>query len=198
MRKKFIVGNWKMHTTAADAGRLAKAVVDGVGIEDRVSVAVCPPFPYLALVGAFSRAAASRSGAEPLSREGRCVHRRGQPDDAPRSRLQVRDPRTQRCRHKLGESDTFINQKVRVALAAGLEVILCVGETLDERKADQTETVLDRQLIQGLAGLSAGDLHPPEHRVRALWAIGSSDTTPRPTGSAGARRHSAPLRSDVR
>ena len=54
MRQKFIVGNWKMHTTAADATRLAKAILDGMGImsgEDRVSVAVCPPFPYLALVG---------------------------------------------------------------------------------------------------------------------------------------------------
>ena len=51
MRQKFVVGNWKMHTTAAEARQLAKAVVDGVGIEDRVSVAVCPPFPYLALVG---------------------------------------------------------------------------------------------------------------------------------------------------
>jgi len=40
-----------MYTTAEEAGRLAKAIVEGVGIDDRVSVAVCPPFPYLALVG---------------------------------------------------------------------------------------------------------------------------------------------------
>ena len=51
IRQKFVVGNWKMYTTAAEARRLAKAVVHGMGIEDRVSVAVCPPFPYLALVG---------------------------------------------------------------------------------------------------------------------------------------------------
>ena len=75
-------------------------------------------------------------------------------------------------RHKLGESDTFINQKVRVALAAGLDVILCVGETLDERKADQTQAVLDRQLIQGLAGLSAGTLIRLSIAYEPLWAIG--------------------------
>ena len=76
-------------------------------------------------------------------------------------------------RHKLGESDTFINQKVRVALAAGLDVIFCCGETLDQRKADQTEAVLDRQLIQGLAGLSADTLTRLSIAYEPVWAIGS-------------------------
>ena len=75
-------------------------------------------------------------------------------------------------RHTLGESDTFINQKVRVALAAGLDVILCVGETLDQREADQTEAVLDRQLIQGLAGLSAETLTRLTIAYEPVWAIG--------------------------
>ena len=51
MCQKVVIGNWKMNTTAAEANRLAKAVVDGMGIEDSVTIAVCPPFPYLALVG---------------------------------------------------------------------------------------------------------------------------------------------------
>ena len=54
LHKKFVVGNWKMHTTTADATHLAKEIADGLGamnIVDRVSVAVCPPFPYLGLVG---------------------------------------------------------------------------------------------------------------------------------------------------
>ena len=49
-------------------------------------------------------------------------------------------------RQKLGESDAFINQKVKIALAAGLNVIFCCGETLQQREANQTEAVLDRQL----------------------------------------------------
>ena len=76
-------------------------------------------------------------------------------------------------RHILGESDTFINQKVRVALAAGLDVIFCVGETLDQREADQTEAVLDRQLIQGLAGVSADTLTRLTIAYEPVWAIGS-------------------------
>ena len=51
MHPKFIVGNWKMNTTTSEANRLVKAIVDGLGTEDRVTVAVCPPFPHLALVG---------------------------------------------------------------------------------------------------------------------------------------------------
>src|SRR5207253_4379361 len=59
-------------------------------------------------------------------------------------------------RHVLGESDEFINRKVRAGLDAGLTVIFCVGETLTERQAEQTESVIDRQLTAGLAGVPAG------------------------------------------
>jgi triosephosphate isomerase len=116
MRQKFVVGNWKMHTTTAEATRLAKAIVDGVGtmrgsrIRRRLSA-----LPLSGPCRGDSQGQPRRArGAEPLSREGRRVHRRGQPDDAPRSRLQVRHPRTQRAPAQLGESDAFINQKVRL------------------------------------------------------------------------------------
>ncbi len=66
MGLKVIVGNWKMYTNAAEAKRLAKAVVDAMGIEDRVSVAVCPPFPYLALVGEILKGSCVALGAQNL------------------------------------------------------------------------------------------------------------------------------------
>ena len=66
MRQKFVVGNWKMHTTAAEARQLARAVVHGMGIEDHVSVAVCPPFPYLALVGEILKGSRVALGAQNL------------------------------------------------------------------------------------------------------------------------------------
>ncbi len=71
MRQKFIVGNWKMYTTAALAGRLAKAIVDGVETKDRVSVGVCPPFPYLALVGEILKGSPVALGAQNLYPEKR-------------------------------------------------------------------------------------------------------------------------------
>ena len=174
MRQRFVVGNWKMYTNAADASRLARAVVDGMGTGDRVSVAVCPPFPYLALVGEILKGSPVALGAQNLypEKEGAFTG-----EVSPTMLLDVGCKYVilghSERRHKLGESDTFINQKVRVALAAGLDVIFCCGETLDERKADRTEAVLDRQLTQGLAGLSADTLTRLSIAYEPVWAIGS-------------------------
>jgi triosephosphate isomerase len=174
MHKKFIIGNWKMYTTAAAATRLAGAIVDGMSIENRVFVAVCPPFPYLALVGEILKGSRAALGAQNLypEKEGAFTG-----EVSPTMLLDLGCKYVilghSERRHKMGESNTFINKKVRVALAAGLDVILCVGETLDQREADQTETVLDGQLIQGLAGLSADTLTRLIIAYEPVWAIGS-------------------------
>ena len=77
-------------------------------------------------------------------------------------------------RHILGESDTFINRKIRCALSSGLDVILCVGETSDQREAGQTEKVLDRQISLGLVGLSTEMLSRLSLAYEPVWAIGST------------------------
>jgi triosephosphate isomerase len=76
-------------------------------------------------------------------------------------------------RHKLGESDAFINRKVHAALAAGLEVILCFGETLEERQGHRTEAVLETQLSGSLAGLDAAALRRMVLAYEPVWAIGT-------------------------
>jgi len=174
MRQKFVVGNWKMYTTAAEARRLAKAVVHGMGIEDRVSVAVCPPFPYLALVGEILKGSRVALGAQNLypEKEGAFTG-----EVSPTMLLDLGCKYVilghSERRHKLGESDAFVNQKVRVALAAGLDVILCVGETLEQRKANQTEALLDRQLTCGLADVPADTLSRLSIAYEPVWAIGN-------------------------
>jgi triosephosphate isomerase (TIM) len=182
MRQKSVVGNWKMHTNAADARQLAEAVVEGVGIEDRVSVALCPPFPYLSLVGEILKGSHVALGAQNLYPEKQGAFTG---EVSPTMLLDVGCKYVilghSERRHKLGESDAFINQKVRVALAAGLDVILCIGETLDQRQAEQTKAVLDRQLIQGLTGVSANALARLIIAYEPVWAIGHSGqgATPR-------------------
>jgi len=166
-----LIGKLEMHTTTPKPGRLAKAVVDGAGMEDRVSVAVCPPFPIWPLSGEFSRQAGHARGADPLSREGRRVHWRGQPTMLVDLGCKYVILGHSERRHKLGESDAFINQRL-VALAASLNVIFCVGETLDQRKADQTEAVLDRQIVKGLASLSVDTLARLIIAYEPVWAIG--------------------------
>ena len=66
-----------------------------------------------------------------------------------------------------------INQRVRVALATGRDVILCAGETLEQREADQTDPVLDPATHAGIGRPAGGYRGPPEHRVRPVWGIGS-------------------------
>lgn len=77
-------------------------------------------------------------------------------------------------RHVLGESNEFVGQKTAFALAAGLKVVLCVGETLEEREAGEVEQVLEKQLSVGLAGIPA-DLDPSRLAIayEPVWAIGT-------------------------
>jgi triosephosphate isomerase len=174
-RQKFIVGNWKMHTTAAEATLLAKAVVDGVGEEDRVCAGVCPPFPYLGLVGEILKGSRVSLGAQNLYPE---MEGAFTGEVSPKMLLDLGCKYVilghSERREILDESDAFINKKVRFALASGLHVILCIGETLEQRRSNQTEAVLDHQLMQGLAGLAAESLPLLSLAYEPIWAIGST------------------------
>ncbi|HEV2946379.1 MAG TPA: triose-phosphate isomerase [Gemmataceae bacterium] len=174
MRKRIVVGNWKMYTTSASAVALASEIVQGLGAEDRVTVAVCPPFPYLSFVSKVLQGSKVGLGAQNMypEKEGAFT---GEVSPAMLLDLGCRYVilgHSER-RHKLGESDDFIRQKVRVALASGLHVILCVGETLEEREANQTEAVLDRQLTSGLAGLPTEAAQALILAYEPVWAIGT-------------------------
>jgi triosephosphate isomerase len=174
MRKRIVVGNWKMYTTSASAVALASEIVQGLGAEDRVAVAVCPPFPYLGQVSKVLQGSQVSLGAQNMypEKEGAFT---GEVSPSMLSDLGCRYVilgHSER-RHKLGESDAFIHDKVRFALSSGLQVILCVGETLEEREADQTETVLDRQLTIGLAGLPTEAAQALILAYEPVWAIGT-------------------------
>jgi triosephosphate isomerase len=173
MRQKFIAGNWKMFTIAAEARRLAMAVADGVNAGDGIAVAICPPFPHLALVGEILKGSAVALGAQNLYPEKSGAFTG---EVSPTMLLDLGCKYVilghSERRHILGESDAFINRKVRVALAVGLDVIFCVGETQEERNGGQTQAVLDRQLAQGLAGLSADTLARVTIGYEPVWAIG--------------------------
>jgi triosephosphate isomerase len=174
MRKKFVAGNWKMFTTASTAEQLARAVVRGLGSEDRVTVAVCPPFPYLRTVAEAVRGSRVGLGAQNLypEQEGAFTG-----EVSPTMLLDcgcryVIVGHSER-RHKLGETDEFINRKVRAGLAAGLHVILCVGETLPEREANRTETRLETHVTEGLVDVDRGSLSRLVIAYEPVWAIGT-------------------------
>ena len=173
MRKKFIAGNWKMYTTAAGARALAEAVARGV-TDNAVTVAVCPPFPWLALVADALRGSNVAVGAQnchPQS-EGAFTG-----EVSPQMILDagcryVIVGHSER-RHGLGEPDRFLNLKVKAATTAGLTVIFCVGELLAEREAGQTEDVLWFQVAAGLNGLSPDAVSRLVIAYEPVWAIGT-------------------------
>ncbi|WP_220464947.1 triose-phosphate isomerase [Granulicella sp. 5B5] len=176
IRQKFIVGNWKMHTTAFEAEQLARGIIDGLVVADHVTVILCPPFPYLALVGDMLKGSQVALGAQNMypQAEGAFTG-----EVSPTMLLDLSCGYVilghSEGRHKLGESDEFINQKVVCTLAAGLDVILCVGETLEQRKSKQTEAVLDRQLSTGLAGVPSEALSRLSIAYEPVWAIGNDE-----------------------
>jgi len=174
MRRKFVVGNWKMHMLAETAVQLASAVVDGMSDEERISVVICPPFPYLAHIAEIVKGSRVALGAQNLypAEDGAFTG-----EVSPKMLLDVGCKYVilghSERRHILGESDDFINHKVRLALKAGLDVILCIGETLDQRKANETEALLGRQLSQGLAGIPKTSLPRLSIAYEPVWAIGN-------------------------
>src|ERR1700722_10942340 len=113
MRPKFVAGNWKMFTTTATAKALAAAVVEGLGAETRVHVAVCPPAPYLAEVAAVLRGSAVQLGAQ------NCYPEKEGAFTGEISPVMLADVgcwwvilcHSDR-RHKLGENDAFIKRNV--------------------------------------------------------------------------------------
>jgi triosephosphate isomerase (TIM) len=174
MRPKFVAGNWKMYTSASSAKGLAATVAMSLGEDKRVMVAVCPPFPWLAAV------ADALKGTSVLLGGQNCHHEKEGAFTGEVSPAMLREVGCQYViighserRHGLGETDDFLNKKAKAALAAGLKVIFCVGELLAEREANRTESVLETQLTNGLAGLTTAQMQSVVLAYEPVWAIGT-------------------------
>ena len=174
MRQKFIAGNWKMYKTVAEAISLTQALVAGVaGISDR-KIMVAPPFTALHAVAGILEGSRVLLGAQNAASELEGAH------TGEVSLKMLRDAGVSvvilghsERRHTYGETDALINKKVRLALAEGFEVILCVGETLEERQSGVTEKVVETQMRGGLAGVAEAALAKVTIAYEPVWAIGT-------------------------
>ncbi|MEY2617379.1 MAG: hypothetical protein RL522_381 [Pseudomonadota bacterium] len=177
MKKKLIAGNWKMNggTEANDA--LLRAVLAGLPPHAaRCDAAVCVPAPYLAQVQTLCQGSDLALGAQDVSE-----HEQGAYTGEVSARM-LRDFGARYAivghserRQYHGESDALVSRKARAALAQGITPIVCVGETLAEREAGQTEAVVKRQL--------AAVIHDNGHCISEIvvayepvWAIGTGKT----------------------
>ena len=176
MRSYFIAGNWKMHKTVAESVALAAELKAKLaGCKEKVMVA--PAFTALAEVAKILEGSNILLGAQNMGPEEQGAH------TGEVSVLMLADIGVKvvilghsERRHSYLESDPLINRKVLLALGHGLEVILCVGETLEEREGGRLEEVLGTQLREGLAGVAAADLGRVTVAYEPVWAIGTGKT----------------------
>lgn len=175
MRIPIIAGNWKMHKTVSEAVELCEALdraVHDVGHE----VVVCPPFTALSAVCALGMSKV-KLGAQNVSiAEGGAYTGEISP-------LMLVDVccsyviigHSERRQH-FGETDAMVNKKVHLALKHGLRPIVCVGETLAQRRAGETEAVVINQTKAAFAGIAREQVPNVVIAYEPIWAIGTGET----------------------
>lgn len=176
MNQHYIAANWKMNLLREEACLLAKGIFDGVK-DSKNKFMIAPSFTLLQDVSKILNGSNILLGAQNMCAEEKGAY------TGEASVLQLLDVGVKvvilghsERRNIFGESDELINKKVHLALKHGLEVILCVGELLEEREACQAEAVCERQLCKGLAGVSASDIKRITIAYEPVWAIGTGKT----------------------
>ncbi len=176
MRQYFIAGNWKMNKTKGEAVELASAIVKELK-GGKYKYMIAPPFTALDAVSQVVKGSNVLLGAQNMAAEESGAY------TGEVSVLMLKDLGVKvvilghsERRHIFGESDELINKKVRLALSHGLEVILCIGELLEEREAGKAESVCGHQTRSGLKDVSAEELKRVTIAYEPVWAIGTGKT----------------------
>ena len=176
MRKPFVAGNWKMHGSLASNLGLFDAVRSGAGA-GKADMALCVPYPYLAQARSVLGGSTVAWGAQDVSEHASGAYT----GEVSASMLAdfgctyVIVGHSER-RSFYGDTDAVVAAKFGAALKSGLTPILCVGETLAEREADITASVVTRQLNAVLAAYGAAALARAVVAYEPVWAIGTGRT----------------------
>ncbi len=177
MRKPIVAGNWKMNKTRAEATALLAGIKAEVAGLSAVEIVACVPFTDLDVAGQAVKGTNIALGAQNIhwAEKGAFT---GEISAAMLKELGVTYViigHSER-RQYFGETDESVNKRTKAALAAGLQPIVCVGETLAEREAGQTTQVVERQVRAGLAGLTGADWDKLVIAYEPVWAIGTGKT----------------------
>ncbi len=176
MRQKLVIGNWKMNGLSATNHSLVTAIVAGMA-EVKSQVGICPPFVYLQQVNDLIKGTSINLGAQNASANAQ---------GAFTGEIAVDMLKDLGCYYVIlghserralyQESDEWVAQKVATTLKGDLIPVLCVGELLEEREANQTETVVARQLqaVINLVGIQAFEKIVVAYEP--VWAIGTGKT----------------------
>ena len=176
-RRYLIAGNWKMNTRREAAAALAKGVVDSVGSDPTAEIVLCPPSVYLDVV-------ADAVAGTPVELGGQNLY--AAEDGAFTGEVNAAMLTDVGCRYVIlghserralmGETDQHVSEKMHAAFAGNLIPIVCVGETLDDREQDRTETVVETQIRGSLKDLDEIRAAGIVIAYEPVWAIGTGKT----------------------
>jgi len=187
MRRPLIAGNWKMHLTPSEGAALATQLRQRIGMRSDVEILLCPAFVALQAVAEAIRGSELKLGAQNVFwRDSGAFTGQVSPPmlvavgceyvilghSETRGRFGVADPDLDASLLPyFSETEATLNRKLRAVLPHGLKPSLCVGETLAEREARQTEQVIRAQLEGALAGLTSDELYELVIAYEPVWAI---------------------------
>ena len=176
MRKPIIAGNWKMHKTIAEALEFVNEVKDRVN-NDKVEAVICAPFTLLKDLKQATKGTNIKIGAQNMHFEEKGAFT-GEISPLMLKELDmdyVVIGHSER-RQYFNETDETVNKKVLKALEVGIDPILCVGETLEEREAGNTKDVCKVQVEKAIENVSKEDLAKVVIAYEPVWAIGTGKT----------------------
>lgn len=173
-----IIGNWKMHKILSDASSFVDQLL--VHLTESHTVGLAVPFTLIAPLAEKSKESPLKIGAQNMNdaSEGAFtgeIAGKMLQDAGAQFVLLGHSER----RRFFQENDAFINRKVKQCVSLGLQPILCIGETLEQKEAEETKAILEKQIREGLADLSENELSSLIIAYEPVWAIGTG-TTPEP------------------
>jgi triosephosphate isomerase len=176
-RKPLIAGNWKMYKTGPQAAELASRLKSLVSDIMDVNVMVAPPFTALGVVAGALKGSRIDLGGQDLFWEAEGAYT-GE-ISAPMLRVEgctyVIIGHSER-RQYFGETNATVSRKIRAALHGGLIPVVCIGESEAERESNQTFSVAQKQLEEGLEGLTSDEVQRVTIAYEPVWAIGTGKT----------------------
>ncbi len=177
MRNFLIAGNWKMNGSTAMSAELSDGIVAGMPASGIVDLLLCPPFPYLGAVAAKLAGSGLKLGAQNVSEHAAGAY------TGETAATMLKDIGCEYVivghserRAMMGESSEIVAAKFCAVLAEGLKPILCVGETLQEREAQQTNAVVSEQLDAVVEKAGIESFSNAVIAYEPVWAIGTGLT----------------------
>ena len=176
-RRIVMAGNWKMYKSVGESLALVQALKEALGDVSHRETVVCPPFTALHAVAEALRGSNIEVGAQNLypAEEGAYTG-----EVSPKMLLDVGCQYVilghSERRQYFQESDAFVNEKVKAALDYGLKLILCVGETLEQREQGRQRSVVSAQVGRDLEDVSADAMKRVAIAYEPIWAIGTGRT----------------------